>query len=102
LSEEAVLAMPPWADWFRGAAAVAEFLRLNPLRPERRWKLVATQAGGQPALGGYWADSVDAAGTLRAEGIIVLTLRDDGRIAEITSFRDPEIFSSFGLPKAMD
>jgi RNA polymerase sigma-70 factor (ECF subfamily) len=102
LSEEAVLAMPPWAEWFRGADAVAEFLRLNPLRPEKRWKLVPTQAGGQPALGGYWADSADAAGPLQAEGIIVLSLRDDGRIAEITSFRDPKIFSSFGLPTAMD
>jgi RNA polymerase sigma-70 factor, ECF subfamily len=102
LSEEAVLAMPPWADWFRGADALAEFLRLNPLRPEKRWKLVPTQAGGQPSLGGYWADSADAAGPLQAEGIIVLTLRDDGRIAEITSFRDPKIFASFGLPETID
>jgi RNA polymerase sigma-70 factor (ECF subfamily) len=102
LSEEAVLAMPPWAEWFRGADVVTEFLRINPLRPERRWKLVPTQAGGQPALGSYWADSEDTAGPLRAEGIIVLTLSQDGRIAEITSFRDPKIFASFGLPDAID
>jgi hypothetical protein len=32
----------------------------------------------------------------------VLTLRDDGRINEITSFRDPKIFASFGLPETID
>jgi RNA polymerase sigma-70 factor, ECF subfamily len=102
LSEDAVFAMPPWSEWFRGADAIAEFLRLNPLQPERRWRLIPTEASGQPALAAYWGESADPAGPLRAEGIDVLTLAGDGRIAQITCFREPEIFPSFGLPLAMD
>jgi hypothetical protein len=33
---------------------------------------------------------------------MVLTLTSDGRISEITPFRSPELFSSFGLPRALD
>jgi hypothetical protein len=33
---------------------------------------------------------------------MVLTLTSDGRISEITPFRSLELFSSFGLPRAMD
>ncbi len=53
LTDDAVLAMPPWAEWFSGRDAVAEFLPRGPLQPGHRWKLVPTQANGQPALGGY-------------------------------------------------
>jgi len=99
LTDDCVLAMPPWAEWFNGRDAVAEFLPRGPLQEGKRWKLVPTQANGQPALAGYWADDD---GTFRAEGIIVLTLDGDGEISQITSFRSPELFPSFGLPRAMD
>jgi RNA polymerase sigma-70 factor, ECF subfamily len=99
LTEDVVLAMPPWAAWFRGRKAVADFLARAPLRPERRWKLLPTRASGQLALAGYWTDKT---GGLNAEGIIVLGLTEDGRLGELTSFRDPDLFSSFGLPRAMD
>jgi RNA polymerase sigma-70 factor, ECF subfamily len=99
LTDDCVLAMPPWAEWFNGRDAVAEFLPRGPLQDGKLWKLVPTRANGQPALAGYWADE---AGTFRAEGIIVLTLNGEGEISQITSFRSPELFPSFGLPRAMD
>jgi RNA polymerase sigma-70 factor (ECF subfamily) len=99
LTDDCVLAMPPWSEWFSGRDAIAEFLPRGPLRPGRRWKLVPTQANGQPAAAAYWADDD---GTLHAEGIIVLTLTDAGEISEITSFRTQELFPKFGLPIAMD
>jgi RNA polymerase sigma-70 factor, ECF subfamily len=98
LTEDAVMAMPPWATWFRGRDAIVEFLPRGPMGPGRRWKLVPTQANGQPALASYFGDG-DRAG--RAEGIIVLTLAEGG-ISEITAFRDPDLFPSFGLPVEMD
>ncbi len=99
LTEDAVLAMPPWAAWFRGRDAVAEFLPRGPLRPDRRWKLVPTRSNGQLALAGYWTDG---ARPLTAEGVIVLTVAEDGLLSGVTAFRDSNFFSSFGLPAAMD
>jgi RNA polymerase sigma-70 factor (ECF subfamily) len=99
LTDDCVLAMPPWSEWFSGREAIAEFLPRGPMRPGRRWRLIPTQANGQPAFGAYWTDDE---GALRAEGIVVLDLNEQGEVSQITSFRSPELFSNFGLPRAMD
>jgi RNA polymerase sigma-70 factor, ECF subfamily len=91
--------MPPWSEWFSGREAIAEFLPRGPMRPGRRWRLIPTQANAQPAFGAYWTDDE---GALRAEGIVVLDLNEQGAVSQITSFRSPELFSNFGLPRAMD
>jgi RNA polymerase sigma-70 factor, ECF subfamily len=99
LTEDAVFAMPPWATWFRGRAAIAYFLPRGPLRPDRQRRLLSTSASGQVALGDYWSDGTRPP---VAESIIVLTLTEDGRISDLTAFRDSKLFSSFDLPPAMD
>jgi RNA polymerase sigma-70 factor (ECF subfamily) len=99
LTEDCVLAMPPWSEWFSGREAIAEFLPRGPFQPGEQWRLAPTQANGQPALAAYWLDDE---GGRHAESIMVLTLASDGRISEITPFRSPELFSRFGLPRAMD
>jgi RNA polymerase sigma-70 factor, ECF subfamily len=98
LTEDCILAMPPWSEWFRGRDAVTEFLPRGPFRT-RRWKMVPTRANGQPALAAYW---IDEDGTLHAEGIVVLDLTPAGEISQITSFRSPDLLPKFGLPQAMD
>jgi RNA polymerase sigma-70 factor (ECF subfamily) len=99
LTDDCVLAMPPWAEWFNGRDAVLKFLPRGPFQPGHRWKLVPTRANGQPAFGCYYADGD---GTKRAEGILLLGFSEDGQISEITSFRDEGLFPKFGLPLAMD
>jgi RNA polymerase sigma-70 factor, ECF subfamily len=99
LTDEAVLAMPPWPTWFRGRDDVAAFLGRGPLIPGRRWRLVPTRANGQLALASYWSTDERP---LAAEGLIVLSLSDDGRLSELNAFRDPNLFAKFGLPRAMD
>ncbi len=99
LTMDCDLVMPPWAEWFQGRDAVLDFLPRGPFRPGRSWKLVPTGANGQPAMGAYWTDGD---GTLHAEGIIVLSFGESGGISEIASFRDPDLFPYFGLPRAMD
>jgi RNA polymerase sigma-70 factor, ECF subfamily len=69
------------------------------MRPGRRWRLIPTQANAQPAFGAYWSDD---RGELHAEGIVVLDLDEQGEVSQITSFRSPELFSSFGLPREMN
>jgi RNA polymerase sigma-70 factor (ECF subfamily) len=99
LTEDAVLAMPPWPTWFRGRDAVVDFLARAPLIPERRWRLVPTHASGQVALACYWSDDTRP---LAAEGIIVLSLTEDGGLSEITAFRDANLFANFGLPMDLE
>jgi RNA polymerase sigma-70 factor, ECF subfamily len=99
LVEDAVLTMPPWALWFRGREDVAEFLARRPLRAEHRWRMLRTSASGQPALAGY--TTLDDSRPEFAD-ILVLTFGRDGRVTELTAFRDKNLFSKFDLPGAMD
>jgi RNA polymerase sigma-70 factor, ECF subfamily len=99
LTDDAVLAMPPWPTWFRGRDDVADFLGRAPLVPGRRWRVVPTRANGQVALACYWADD---ARPLAAEGLIVLSITEDGLLSELNSFRDANLFPKFGLPREMD
>src|SRR4029453_7672948 len=69
LTDDCVLAMPPWSEWFSGREAVAEFLPRGPMRPGRRWRLIPTQANAQPAFGAYWSDD---RGEPHPEGIVAL------------------------------
>jgi RNA polymerase sigma-70 factor, ECF subfamily len=99
LTQDCVLAMPPWAEWFEGQEAVLDFLPQGPLRPGLRWKLMPIEANGQPAVAMYRSDGD---GRAFAADIMVLTLSPDGRISELDAFRDPRLFAAFGLPPAMD
>ena len=93
LTEDATLAMPPTATWFRGRNAIATSLGSWALNGKQSWRLLATSANGQPAVGAYRRDS---SGAYLPHHIAVLTLRDT-RINEIDAFHDlaPE---PFGLP----
>jgi hypothetical protein len=91
-----VFATPPHATWFRGRAAIAEFLRADPMGKGNRWRQVPTRANGQLTFGHYvWFENRGAFG---AHAIDVLTL-DGDRIAEVNVFMDPEAFARFGLPR---
>jgi RNA polymerase sigma-70 factor (ECF subfamily) len=95
LAEDAVFAMPPEPTWFRGQDAIAAFLRATPMREDYRWRVIPTSANGQPAFAHYiWVERQNA---FVPEGVAVLTL-DGDKIAELTVFRDPELFERFGLP----
>jgi RNA polymerase sigma-70 factor, ECF subfamily len=95
LADDAALTMPPVPGWFRGRDTVAAFLGGHPLGVGGAWRVVTTHANGQPAFGHYRWDDQAAAFVPRT---IALLTFDDDRIAEITAFRDAELFRWFGLP----
>jgi RNA polymerase sigma-70 factor, ECF subfamily len=95
LTEDATIAMPPTPTWYRGREAVAAFYAIKALSGDLGWRHLATRANGQPAVGCYLWDGETE--TYRAHVLDVLTLRGP-RIAAITSFLDPGVFGSFGLP----
>ena len=98
LAQDAAFAMPPRAAWFRGREAIGAFLARAPFALGRRWRLVETSAGGQPAFGTYLWDGQRWA----AHAIDVLTLSEDGRIDEVIAFIDASVFGRFGLPDELD
>ena len=94
LAHDATITMPPRPTWYRGQDAVASFLRAIALAADKRWRLLPVNANGQPAFGEYlWNGRTQ---NFVAEAVTVLTLADN-LIAEITSFRGPDLFARFGL-----
>ena len=79
-----------------GRESVAAFLKSHVLASGNRWRLVPARANGQPALGNYRWDAPRQSFLPRS--LSVLTLDGEG-IAEITTFIDPQLPSSFGLPE---
>jgi RNA polymerase sigma-70 factor (ECF subfamily) len=94
LVEDATFEMPPYPNWYRGRAAVADSW-LMPGGPPPRLRYVVAQANGQPALGTYALEAERSRYVPVA--LDVLTLRG-ARIADVTAFRTPEVFPHFGLP----
>jgi RNA polymerase sigma-70 factor, ECF subfamily len=81
LREDAVVAMPPWPHWYQGRDAIRAFFASiwPPGGPRASHpRLVPTGANAQPAFAMYLPDG--RRGTLEAQGIEVLTIRQ-GAIA---------------------
>jgi RNA polymerase sigma-70 factor, ECF subfamily len=96
LTADASWSMPPLPNWYHGHAAISDFLLRLPLR--HRWRHLPVRAGGQQAVACYIWD--DRLGAFDGRIIDVLTFRGD-RIAAVTAFIDPTLFSRFGLPESL-
>ncbi|MDD7937733.1 sigma-70 family RNA polymerase sigma factor [Actinomycetospora lutea] len=97
LTADVTWTMPPNAAWFRGLPAVRAFLEAAPLRTA--WRHVPTRANGQLAVGCYTWDGEEQ--LWRGMVLDVLTLAEDGRIAEVTAFIGPEHLARAGLPATL-
>ena len=93
LTDDATYSMPPLPEWYRGPAAIRDFLLSGPLT--HRWRFRPTSANGQPAFGTYlWDDDRDA---YVWAGLDVLRFSGD-RVAEVVSFLTDGLHQEFGLP----
>jgi len=95
LADDATITMPPRPTWYRGRDAVAGFLREFPLASENRSLLVPAGVNGQLAFGLYFRRP--GTSSYVAYAVKLLTLRGD-RIADITTFLEPEHFGRLELP----
>lgn len=98
LAPDVTWQMPPLAEWYAGADAVAAFALAVPMTLCPSWRTRVVTANGQPAIAFYLGDTDGAAH--RAWSLTVLTVRED-RITAITSFLDPTLFSRWELPDAV-
>ncbi|WP_212991221.1 RNA polymerase subunit sigma-70 [Actinoplanes auranticolor] len=93
LTDDATYSMPPLPEWYRGRAAIRDFLLAGPLR--HRWLFRPASANGQLAFGTYLWDEKRQAYVWA--GLDVLRL--DGRgIAEVVSFLTDGLHREFDLP----
>ena len=91
LRQDAVLEMPPMADWFAGRDMVRDFFAAQVLTGPGRYRLVPTAANGQPAFAAYQRDPGRAD---RPHAVIVLALSPAG-ITRIVIFLEPAWFGRF-------
>ncbi|HJY62191.1 MAG TPA: RNA polymerase subunit sigma-70, partial [Streptosporangiaceae bacterium] len=97
LREDAVFEMPPEVTWFTGRELIGRFLRSQVLTEPGRFRMIPVAANGQPALAAYIRGHD---GGYRAHSICVLTIAAS-RVTRVTSFNDPGLFATFGLPQAV-
>jgi RNA polymerase sigma-70 factor (ECF subfamily) len=94
LRDDAELEMPPFSTWFRERDAVGRFVCAQIFGPPGAFRMVPTNANGQPAVAAYRCGDD---GVYRAHAVHVLTATVTG-IARIVAFLDPGLFPQFGLP----
>jgi RNA polymerase sigma-70 factor, ECF subfamily len=97
LTEDATWAMPPLPSWYRGPAAIGEFLAGFGFN--ERWRHRPTAANGQLALGCYTVDP--ATGTWVASALMVLSLRGE-QIAGVDYFLTAELLRRWGDDSSVD
>ena len=97
LREDIVFEMPPMPTWFAGRELIGRFLQAQILTEPGRFQMIPTAANGQPALAAYLRRPD---GAYRAHAIQVFTLAAS-RVTRVTSFNDPGLFGTFGLPSAV-
>ena len=97
LTEDAVWEMPPFATWFLGREQVARHLVGQCPGGPGDFRLEATSANGEPALGMYLRGED---GVFRPFCLQVLTVSRAG-FSHVVSFFDHRLFDTFGLPESL-
>jgi RNA polymerase sigma-70 factor (ECF subfamily) len=98
LREDVRLVMPPFRGWYEGRATVVRMAALGFDPAFGHLRGPRTGANRQPAVAWYLRRPNDA--EHRPLALDVLRI-EDGRIAEITTFASPGLFSTFGLPPTL-
>ncbi len=83
LAEDAAFSMPPLATWFGPRDEIETFLGGWPLSGDWRWRVVRTQANGQPALAYYSWDP--ETGDFQPFALNVLAF-EGSKIRDVTAF----------------
>jgi RNA polymerase sigma-70 factor (ECF subfamily) len=96
-TDDAWMSMPPLPLEYQGRDLIARFLKVIAFREGRTYRLVATRANGQLALGAYLRDP--ETGADQANSLLVLTLSGN-RIRRMTRF-DGSVLPRFGLPASL-
>ncbi|HJQ46169.1 MAG TPA: sigma-70 family RNA polymerase sigma factor [Amycolatopsis sp.] len=92
LTDDILLEMPPFANWYRGPGAIHRFLA--PRMLPGRWRMTPVTINGEPGTAGYIRRDD---GVYHAHSLQAFTLTKAG-ISWIVAFVEPDLFPRFGLP----
>jgi len=97
MREDATFPMPPSPTWVKGREQIRRFVTENILEGDARgrWKLLQTQANGQPAFAWYRRNPN---GSTYAPFAIQVVSIDGGLVSDATTFVLPQLFAAFELP----
>ena len=101
LTRDASFPMPPQPALFQGQAVIRELIAGTILAGEARgrWRLLPTQANGQPAFAFYQLNPVSQ----KYQPFAIQVLRIEGDlVADATTFGYPALFPYFNLPIELD
>jgi RNA polymerase sigma-70 factor (ECF subfamily) len=98
LTNDATLSMPPIRVWLQGRVDVIRFLATNPMADAFRWRVIRSEANGQPAFAHYLFD--ESTRSYLAHSITVIRVRG-GQIADTDAFCFPDLFPIFDLPSEL-
>ena len=93
LVQDVTLEATPMRTWFAGRTTCIPFLRDHLLGSPGAWRMLPTNANGQPATAAYRRHEH---GSYEPYGICVLTVTATG-IRRISSFGDPGLLTVFGF-----
>jgi RNA polymerase sigma-70 factor (ECF subfamily) len=96
LHDDAVMSMPPYDFWLRGADEMGKWFT-GPGSACEGSRLVRTTANGCPAFGSYRPDGRGGHAPFAVQVIEI----SDGRIVGHHNFLDPALFPLFGLPERL-
>jgi RNA polymerase sigma-70 factor (ECF subfamily) len=97
LSADVILEMPPFVEWYAGPEDYCRLIARVYVEQGTDWHMVPTAANGAPALAAYVRETY---GGYRAHTLQVFDV-STGRISRNTAFRDPAIFTLFGLSERL-
>lgn len=100
LRDDCIFSMPPIPSWYRGPGNIGALARKTIFRGDAsgRWRLLPTRANGQAGFGLYQINK--ETGVYVGYGIQVVSFIGE-QIADITTFKTPELIALFGLPAAL-
>ncbi|RSM42077.1 RNA polymerase subunit sigma-70 [Amycolatopsis balhimycina DSM 5908] len=97
LRTDATLEATPFRNWYAGKPNCLYLLAAHVMGAPGEWRMIATEANGQPAAAVYHRDND---GKLQAHGIVVLTPTATG-VARVTEFHNPALVVLFGFPNLL-
>ncbi|WP_411157233.1 sigma-70 family RNA polymerase sigma factor [Nocardia terpenica] len=98
LTEDAVLEMPPYLNWYIGRQRYTRFIERVFETRGTDWRMFPLSANGQPAVAAYVRDRD---GFYHMHTLQVFTVTDNG-ISRNVTFPDASIFTLFGLKFTME
>jgi RNA polymerase sigma-70 factor, ECF subfamily len=96
-TNDAVWEMPPYRNWYQGAANIGRLIDVQCPGNPHDMPLIATTANGQPAFGLYLRR---ADGRFTPFQLQVLQFQDR-KVSHVVAFFDTSLFSTFGLPPVL-